>query len=87
MHVADQSFTFLHWKIMEQLETKKLSINDIDELQIELLCYNIVPGGDTILHKLANDEETIREIYQIAHPNDEKLSEMHFHIPFIQNLQ
>lgn len=87
MHVADASFTFLHWKIMEQLESKKLSIHDIDDLQIELLCYNIIPGGDTILHKLANHEETIRRIFQIAHPNEEKLNEIHFHIPFIQNLK
>jgi hypothetical protein len=69
------------------LESKNLSIHDIDDLQIELLCYNIIPGGDTILHKLANEEETIRQIFMTAHPNDEKLSEMHFHIPFIQNLK
>jgi len=30
MHVADLSFTYLHWKIMEQLETKNLSIDLID---------------------------------------------------------
>lgn len=52
MHVADLSFTYLHWKIMEQLETKNLTIDLIDNQQIELLFYNIIPGGDTIMHKL-----------------------------------
>lgn len=30
MHVADMSFTFLHWKIMEQLENGSLGIDLID---------------------------------------------------------
>jgi hypothetical protein len=30
MHIADMSFTFLHWKIIEQLESKNLSIDLID---------------------------------------------------------
>ena len=30
MHVADLSFTFLHWKIMEQLQNQSITIQDID---------------------------------------------------------
>lgn len=83
MHVSDMSFTFLHWKIMEQLEQKKLFIDQIDSSCIEILVYNIIPGGDTILHKLCYHGEVIKKIYELAHPNDENLSETRFHIPFI----
>jgi len=83
MHVADMSFTFLHWKIMEQLESKLLSIDLIDNSQIELLCYNILPGGDTVLHKLSTNGDMIKKIFMIAHPNEEDVSDMKFHIPLL----
>jgi hypothetical protein len=31
MHVVDTSFTFLHWKLMEQMQEKLLDIEDIDD--------------------------------------------------------
>ena len=83
MHVADMSFTFLHWRIIEQLEQKKLLMDEIDDSQIEILCYNILPGGDTILHELSANGIFIKKIFEIAHPNEEDISETKFHIPFI----
>jgi hypothetical protein len=64
--MADMSFTFLHWKIMEQLEKKRLQIELIDNSQIALLFYNILPGGDTVLHKLSNNGEIIKKMLMIA---------------------
>ncbi len=88
MHVADIGFTFLHWKIMEQLENRSLAIELIDDQQIELLFYNILPGGNTILHKLStNSGDVIKKIMTIAHPDEENISNMAIHIPFLQNLQ
>jgi len=83
MHIADMSFTFLHWKIMEELEVKRLSLEQIDDDCVEILCYNILPGGDTIMHKLCSHGEVIKQIYELAHPNEEDLSEEKFHIPFL----
>jgi len=51
------------------------------------LCYNILPGGDTILHKLSHHGDIIKKIFMIAHPNEENVSEIDIHIPFIQNLK
>ena len=68
---------------MEQLESKLLSIDLIDNSQIELLCYNILPGGDTVLHKLSTNGDMIKKIFQIAHPNEEDVSDMKFHIPLL----
>lgn len=53
------SFTFLHWKIIESLESKHLMIDHIDDACIEILVYNIIPGGDTVLHKLCSHGEGI----------------------------
>jgi hypothetical protein len=83
MHVIDTSFTFLHWKIMEQMEQMNLSIDLIDDKQIELLCYNILPGGNTVLHKLSMQGELIKKIFSIAQPNEEDKSDIKIHIPFI----
>lgn len=51
------------------------------------MVYNILPGGDTILHKLFNNGEIITQIFQIAHPNPDKIMQMKFHVPFIKNLE
>lgn len=87
MYVSDMSFTFLHWKIMEQLAAKNINISSIDDSVIEILVYNILPGGDTLLHKLCQNGEVIKKIFVLAHPNEEKISETKFHIPFLQNLK
>lgn len=38
------------------------------------MCYNILPGGNTILHKLHNNGDNILKIFKIAHPNEEVVS-------------
>jgi len=48
-----------------------------------LLCYNILPGGDTIMHKLYEDGDVIRKIFMTAHPKEEDLSDIRIHIPFL----
>ena len=61
-------------------------MDEIDDSSIEILCYNILPGGDTILHELCANGVIIKKIFEIAHPNEENIAETKFHIPFIQNL-
>lgn len=74
LHVADMSFTFLHWKIIEEINENPKYIDLIDNQQMELLCFNILPGGDTILHKLFKLGEVIAYIYKTAQPNEEDVS-------------
>lgn len=57
--VSDLSFTFLHWNLMEQLESDALKVEQIDAEQLERLIYNILPGGDTVLHKLNKKGEVL----------------------------
>jgi hypothetical protein len=75
MHVADLSFTYLHWKLMEQVDLGGVPLEMIDDSQIEIMCYNILPGGNTIMHKLHKNGDNILKIFKIAHPNDK--SAMH----------
>lgn len=58
-------------------------MEEIDDLQIEILCYNILPEGDTILHELCHNGQIIKKIFETAHPNEENIAETKFHIPFI----
>ncbi len=81
------SFTFVHWNLIEQLKAGELSINDVDEQQAEALCYNILPGGNTYVHKLAQSCEALEGLYKIAQPNDDDLTEHFFHVPFICNFE
>ena len=57
----------------------------MDDAGVEMLVYNILPGGDTILHKLSDHGEIIRSIFALAHPNEEDVTEVRFHVPFLQN--
>ena len=61
--LADLSFTFLHWKLMEQMQDGIVDMNDIDESIVEIMAYNILPGGNTIMHLLCVDGEAINKIY------------------------
>jgi hypothetical protein len=51
--IADLSFSFLHWNLLEKLESGQIQLAQIDDNQFTKLIYNILPGGDTIFHRLA----------------------------------
>lgn len=48
------SFTFLHWCLIEQLKSGKLKVEHLDKEIIELIFYNILPHGNTVLHLVHN---------------------------------
>jgi hypothetical protein len=49
---CDLSFSYLHWSLIEQIEKGTMLITDVDDETVEKLLLNILPHGDTILHKL-----------------------------------
>ena len=53
--VADLSFSYLHWNLMEKLESGQITIDQIDTNQFTKLIYNILPGGETVFHRLARN--------------------------------
>ena len=42
---------------MEKLESGQIQIDQIDTNQFTKLIYNILPGGDTIFHRLARNQK------------------------------
>lgn len=60
----------------------KLTINDLEDSVIEELLYNILPGGNTVLHLLSNKEKELIRIFEVAHQGDK----IHFHVPFLPNI-
>lgn len=50
------------------------------------MCYNILPGGNTILHKLYKQGPFIKYIFMTSQPDEEDISKIKFHVPFILNL-
>ena len=52
-----------------------------------MLLYNILPGGQTILHKLYRKGELIEQIFKIAHSNSgEGKDKVKYHVPYVKNL-
>jgi len=51
--------------------------------------YNILPGGDTVLHRLATNKKggVISEIYKLSHPNPQRfrIPPCVTHVPFLEN--
>ncbi len=84
-YVADLSFSFLHWNLMEQLEKGEITPDQIDDEQVQRLIYNILPGGNTFLHKLADKGDVLEAIFKVCHPNVENRAEVMFEVPFLKN--
>eukprot|EP00347_Sterkiella_histriomuscorum_P018629 403344788 len=75
------SFTFLHWSIIEQLQKKKIKVKDLEDSVIQTLLYNILPGGNTVLHMITNSEKELIRIFDEAHQDDK----IRYHVPFLPN--
>jgi len=64
----EQSFTFYHWSLMEQLHKGEIMIEDVEPNVLEQMLLNILPGGNTILHKLFDKEDMLMKIFAVCHP-------------------
>ena len=51
---ADHSFTYLDWNIIEQFNEETINLDHLDMGFIKNLLFNILPGGETLLHLLAD---------------------------------
>ncbi len=47
------------------------------------MIYNILPGGNSILHNLHYSQAKLAKIYKLCH-NDDKIL---YHMPFVQNVE
>jgi hypothetical protein len=45
--------------MVEQIQKGELKVQDLEDEVVECLLYNFLPGGNTILHKLAEQEEEL----------------------------
>lgn len=85
----DQSFTFFHWSLLEQLRSGKLQVSQVNEDQIRCLIYNILPQGRTVLHLLQENSAVLDALYSVCHKyNDQKKKLVaRMHIPFVVNFE
>jgi len=80
------SFSFLAWKMTEQIVANELPLDAIDEASFMNMLYNITPTGLTILHQAHNDYELIDDIFKAIHPDPENPATYTMEIPFLQNV-
>ena len=77
------SFSFLYWSLIEQLHSGKLKVEHIDAELIELIFYNILPHGNTVLHIVHDNGDLIEELFKAAHPDPEHRQKALIHVPFL----
>eukprot|EP00347_Sterkiella_histriomuscorum_P022786 403337167 len=80
---AELSFALVDWYIIELIRKGKLQVEDVHQDQLKQLIFNILPGGNTILHRLCDREEQLMKLMQIAHPDEKSIK---YHVPFIPNV-
>ena len=81
----DLSFTFLHWKIAESLKyDPDFNITSINKKEAKLLCLNIFPQGNTVLHFLFNEIDDVKYLYEYIEDGN-KTEKIPIQIPFIKN--
>jgi len=79
--VSDISFSYLQWKLIEDIESGSTDIKIINDEYLDMLCLNILPGQKTILHRLIKKSQDIKHILSRVPIQYEK-----FEMPFIQDL-
>lgn len=86
-YVADLSFTFLHWNLMEKLKNRTIQVSQIDKNSFQKLIYNILPSGTTVFHYLSEKGNIMTEILKVCHPNPSRkeLATIETHIPYLEN--
>lgn len=84
--MMDLSFTFLNWKIIEELRDGYMTLEDIDASYIKQLCYTILPEGKTIMHLLSNKGSILKGIFDRVHPDDDDRKKKLFEIPFLPDM-
>jgi hypothetical protein len=82
---AVHSFTFLDWKIIEEIEHGLRRAEDIDIPQLERVSKNILPSGKTVLHILADNPESLNKIFELSQPNPEDRGQFEFEFPYVMN--
>lgn len=83
------SFTFLNWKLAESLShghnsSYSYDINHLNPKVVKMLCLNIFPQGNTILHYLYNQPDEIVNLYKAVAMLADK-DPVPFQVPFIKN--
>jgi len=56
---ASMSFTYLDWKLAQQITEGEVSIDDLSNERFTQLLLNIFPNGKTILHYLIDNPEQL----------------------------
>lgn len=59
---ASLPFTYLDWVLMCEISEKKIKIQAA-EAKLDIVSFNILPNGETLLHKVNHDDDLVRELF------------------------
>lgn len=81
------SFIYLYWSLIEQLLAGNILVSSLDDEIIELIFYNILPHGNTVLHAAHENGDLLIQLLQAAHSDPEDRQTPVIHIPFLKNIE
>ncbi|CDW81514.1 UNKNOWN [Stylonychia lemnae] len=61
--VIEHSFSHYHWNIVKDYENSQNNIFELSNYDLQVLLLTILPDGSTFLHKIANNNQALDEIY------------------------
>lgn len=70
----EMTFSYLSWKIIEEISNRQCSMMDFKSEFIYELCHTILPNQETMLHELTNNFEEFLNFVKILDPKAEKKS-------------
>jgi hypothetical protein len=84
MFVIDQCFSFIQWKLTEEIEQCQSFLQNLTQREIEGLCLNIFPGCTTLLHKLSDSSQELAIVFGQV-PVSSFSSSGCFEMPFVKD--
>lgn len=87
---SDLSFSFLAWRLIERIETGDLAVQDLDDNMVMQLIFTILPGGDTLFHRLMylSEVETLEIVSNMCLKQEKsEETELIYSFPYFQNMK
>jgi len=79
--------TFMDWSIIEYILNGEIKIKNLDINWIKRLVTILLPGGNTIFHKLIKNDsyDNLLSLLERSQPDENDLKKIQVYWPFLKN--
>mmetsp|Transcript_24585 Transcript_24585/g.38154 ORF Transcript_24585/g.38154 Transcript_24585/m.38154 type:complete len:357 (-) Transcript_24585:2032-3102(-) len=84
---CDLSFSYITWRLIEQLEKNEISIDELDDESVRQITFTILPFGETALHRLFFKVDVVDTIFKRALADKENVKDLVYSVPYLPNIE